>query len=396
MFHVEHSILKNVQMQVSQLKISGLRNIVEANLRFNAHFNLFFGSNGAGKTSILEAICLLTSGKSFRTHHADEAIQFSASAYVLAGIVQSRTVEVLSTRMGVERNKNGRQKIRVNEAPLESMAELAKILPVQLLTVSSYRLLEEGPLSRRQFLDWGVFHVEHSFAGLWQRFNRALRQRNMALTVLKNTRKAEIWDASQVHIWEQELCSTGHAIDALRVQYMAAWFPIFSRILEEILGIRRLKVHYKRGWNAEETLENALKTAFSRDQALGYTTVGPHRADLEFEIEGIPAKIVLSRGQLKLFICALFLARSEALFEKTGKKCLFMIDDLNAELDNKAARLLIERLECLQAQVIITAIEKEPLVGLLKDREYQMFHVEHGVVSLNRGLIPSLAIESEI
>jgi DNA replication and repair protein RecF len=241
-------------------------------------------------------------------------------------------------------------------------------------------LLEAGPVCRRQFMDGGVFHVEHGFARLWQRYNRALKQRNVALNALKN-KKAPM-DFTQVHIWEQELCETAYAIDTLRAQYLDAWFPIFSRILKEILGTEKLSLHYKRGWAPEETLECALKEAFSRDKTMGYTTVGPHRADLNFEINSTPARALLSRGQLKLFICALFLARAEALFSKTTRKCVFMIDDLQAELDMKAAELLIERLEGLEGQVIITAIEKDPLLSLFKGKAHKMFHVEHGVVRL--------------
>lgn len=378
MFHVEHA-LKCV-MQLSQIKIIRLRNIVEAHIGLRAGFNLFCGANGEGKTSILEAIYLLTSGKSFRTARQDEAIQFSETSYVLSGVVQSRMQPGNSMRMGVERTKGGRQKIRVNEEAVDNMAELAKILPVQLLNVESYRLLEESSLFRRQFMDWGVFHVEHTFSGLWQRYNRALQQRNVALKAIKGIQKAPVSAISQVQVWEQTLCEMGHRIDELRARYLQTWIPMFSKVLQEILGTKEVEIHYHSGWKKGETLETSLKDAFGKDKALGYTTVGPHRADLSFFIGGVPAKILLSRGQLKLFVCALFLARAEELFIQTGKKCLFMIDDLNAELDNRAARILVERLERLQAQVIITAIEKDPLVHLFADKEHQMFHVEHGVI----------------
>lgn len=367
-------------MPLSQLKITALRNIKEAHLSLNSGFNLFFGQNAAGKTSVLEAICILSSGKSFRTTRSNEAIQRMADAYVISGIVQSfSALAGTNVRMGVERSQVGRQKLRINDVPAESMSELAKILPVQVLTVNSYQLLEEGPLSRRQFMDWGVFHVEHAFSGLWQRYNRALQQRNEVLTALKGNKKPS--DFTQVYIWEEELCEAGEAIHRLRAQYLEAWLPIFSEILKSILGIQTVQLQYNKGWSEEKPLKQALQEAFTRDRALGHTTVGPHRADLNFLIQDTPAKALLSRGQLKLFVCALFLARAEALFLKTQSKCLILIDDIHAELDSHAAKILLERLEQLKTQVVITAIEKEGVIEMLKNKVHTVFHVEHGVIS---------------
>jgi DNA replication and repair protein RecF len=367
-------------MQLSQLKITRLRNILEANLSLDPKVNLFFGENGSGKTSVLEAIFLLVSGKSFRTSRQDEAIQFCTPSYVISGVAEARREGGCSTRMGVERTKGGGQKLRVNDQLLDKVAELAKILPVQLLNIDSYRFLEEGPLCRRQFMDWGVFHVEHSFSSVWQRYNRALQQRNAALKAIKGIKTPPDLQVHPVRIWEQELCEMGHWIDLFRQEYLSVWIPLFSRILKDILGID-LNVQYKRGWGSDKALSLALEEAFVRDRLCGYTTLGPHRADLGFFVGEVPLKAILSRGQLKLFVCALLLARAELLFTKTQKKCVFMIDDLHAELDAHAAEILVHRLGILGAQTIITGIERDALRALFEGQEYQMFHVEQGMIS---------------
>lgn len=369
-------------MQLSQLKITHLRNILEANLRLHPKVNLFFGENGSGKTSILEAIFLLVSGKSFRTSRQDEAIQFSSSSYVISGIAEARTQEGCSTRMGVERSKGGGQKLRVNDQLLDKVVELAKILPVQLLNIDSYRFLEEGPLGRRQFMDWGVFHVEHAFSAVWQRYNRALQQRNAALKAIKAIKAINNLDLhiNPVRIWEQELCEMGYWIDLFRQEYLNLWIPEFIRIAKDVLGVK-LIVRYNRGWGEAKDLSLALAESFGRDRLCGYTTVGPHRADLGFFEGEVPLKAILSRGQLKLFVCALLLARAEVLFKKNQKKCVFMIDDLHAELDTRASQILVQRLGVLDAQLIITGIEQDALKRLFETQEYHMFHVEQGVIS---------------
>ncbi len=366
-------------MQLTQLKIRQLRNIVEANLKLDPSVNLFFGENGSGKTSVLEAIFLLVTGKSFRTSRQEEAIHFSTPSYLISGVAQTPKQEGCSTRMGVERTRGGGQKLRINDQSLDKVVELAKILPVQLLNIDSYRFLEEGPMIRRQFMDWGVFHVEHAFSSVWQRYNRALQQRNAALKMIKASKNPDLTQ-NPVQIWEQELCEMGYWIDVFRQEYLNLWIPELIGIVKDILDID-LHVHYNRGWDKDKAFALALGQAFGRDRICGYTTLGPHRADLGFFEGDLPLKARLSRGQLKLFVCALLLARAEVLFKKNQKKCVFMIDDLHSELDAKASLLLVQRLSALGAQLIITGIEQDPLEKLFQSQKYHRFHVEQGVIT---------------
>jgi DNA replication and repair protein RecF len=364
-------------MQLNSLSISRLRNIESINLALNPRFNIFYGENGEGKTSLLEAVYVLTTGRSFRATKPRQIITFGANSCMVAGIACAKESEHAgaSTRMGVERFQTGNLKIRLAEHDCHSIALLAKTLPVQLINSDSYAILEATPKFRRQFLDWATFHVEHSFYAIWQRFNRALQQRNAALKISRFS------SLEHVSVWDKEFIEMGEIIDTQRRDLLAELSVIFSEIVNELLCLNKtISIQYQPGWNIDFSLPEELERTLERDKAWGYTTLGPQRADLDFLIDGLPAKSVLSRGQSKLFICALLMARATLLYRRHGRRCVFLIDDLNSELDQGASKLLVKALSRLGGQVLITSIEGEPLVKLLEGEDYTLFKIKGGAI----------------
>lgn len=365
-------------MQLNSINISGLRNLHAVNLDFSPHFNIFCGENGGGKTSLLEAIHVLATGRSFRAHQPRQIITFGESACTLSGIVSSREKNsaINPIRIGVERHQTGGIKMRLADQDCHSVALLAKTLPIQLINSDSYEILEASPQFRRQFLDWAMFHVEHSFYTTWQRFKRALQQRNAALKTSK------LYSADSVRVWDKEFIEMGEMINLQRKAMLVELTPLFVELIGKLLGFdKAVTIQYQSGWNIEYGLEEALIRSWERDQAWGYTTLGPQRADLDFMIDGVPAKTVLSRGQSKLFICALLMARAILLYKREGRRCVFLIDDLNSELDEGASRHLVEALRNLGGQVLITGIEGAPLAKLLGSKDVAMYGVKNGRIA---------------
>jgi DNA replication and repair protein RecF len=362
-------------MQLNSLSISNLRNLQSVHFDLHSHFNIICGENGSGKTSLLEAIHLLSTGRSFRAKQAKQIIRFGQKACLVAGAISPVSDTNRSTRIGVERLLNGSIKIRVAEQDCASIAELAKNLPLQLINSESYCLLEASPQYRRQFLDWILFHVEHSFFPVWQRFKRALQQRNAAL------RGGRSCSQQDVRAWDKELSAAGVEIDQQRKRIVEELLPVFTESIESLLTFKDgLKIQYLSGWDKEQSLEEALMESFERDIAWGYTTVGPQRAEVEFWVDGAPAKTLLSRGQLKLFICALLMARAKLLAKSQGRRCLFLIDDLTSELDQGASTHLLDALFKLGSQVVIACIDAVPLVQALGDRGGAWFEMKGGVL----------------
>ncbi len=399
-------------MILEHIKLSSVRNLCSAAIHFSPKFNIFSGKNGSGKTSILEAIHLLVTGRSFRSSYAEEFITFGHSHCVLSGkslhpsqSLGSESNETInsnsnngseivlslahnphsgfSLHFGIEKHKSGGMNIHINQQKCPSIAELAKILPTQLINTDTYKLLEGTSLFRRQFLDWGMFHVEHSFFPIWRRYTRALKQRNAALKRVKQQGTASVL------AWNHELAGTGEILHEHRKQFLESFAPIFENVLRNFVKVdMNLKLQYLRGWQENLDLLDALANSLERDIIRGYTSAGPHRADLEFllpqnENSYNHAESVLSRGQQKLLICALMLARAEWLFQKTGRRGLFLVDDLNSELDNDSSLWLLSRLRDVGGQVLITSIEGAAVSEFLEkgNDNFKMFHVEHGNIS---------------
>jgi len=354
-------------MYLSQLDIRQVRNLNDIKIYPGKRCNYIYGANASGKTSILEAIYLLSVARSFRTTHIKHVISYEQPALqVFARLKNSNNDDIA---LGLERSIK-KTRIRINGADVKQVAELSALLPVQIINPDVHKLLEQGPKYRRQFIDWGVFHVEHGFLQAWQQYYRVLKQRNAALR-RKQDKKA-------ITLWDNQLVQHAKTITLSRENYLSGFLPIFSRYVEKLMGLK-VDIHYQRGWNSEQTFTETLDNAFEKDTYKGFTSFGPHRADLEIAHNGVLVQNSFSRGQQKLLVCAMRLAQITHLKQETSQQSILLVDDLAAELDLAHRQSLIELLVDTQAQLFVTATEKNSFV-LPAEIESKMFHVEHGVL----------------
>lgn len=360
-------------MSLSRITVTAVRNLQPVTLSPSPRINILHGANGSGKTSLLEAVHLLGLARSFRSARLQPVIQYDQSSCTVFGQVQ--LAEGIVANLGISRDRQGELQIRIDGQNARSAAQLADLLPLQLINPDSFRLLEGAPKIRRQFLDWGVFHVEHRFLQAWQRLQKALRQRNSWL------RHGTLDTASQA-AWDRELCSASEEIDGYRRAYIQALKPVFERTLAELLKLEGLTLSYYRGWDKERALSEVLTASLPRDQQLGHTQAGPQRADLRLRLAGHNAAEILSRGQQKLVVCALRIAQGHLVNERKRGQCIYLVDDLPSELDEQHRRALCRLLEELHCQVFITCVDHELLSeGWHKDTPVAMFHVEHGRIT---------------
>jgi DNA replication and repair protein RecF len=354
-------------MSLTHLQVKNLRNLTEISVTPNSRFNVIYGENGSGKTSFLEAIYFLGLGRSFRTHLSNRIIRENEEKMSIVGQV-SQIGAIFP--VGVERSRQGEIQMKMRGKSCDSILEMADILPLQLINSDAHRLLTDGPKFRRRFLDWGVFHVEHSFYPLWQRVSKATKQRNAALRFAPS---------EQIKLWDRELVAAGEAIHHLRDSYIQQFIPLFSTIIESWLKFP-ITLNYYSGWPNNRQLEESISSSLSQDRQLGYTQFGPHRADVTITIGKLPAHDRLSQGQQKLAVYALRLAQGMLLQQQTGKQCIFLIDDLPAELDEANREYVIAFLENLRSQVFVTGIESADLNSLIKLDNAKLFHVEQGMI----------------
>ncbi|WP_063674510.1 DNA replication/repair protein RecF [Dyella thiooxydans] len=354
-------------MRLVKLKISSLRCFRDVELELSPGINAFVGPNGAGKTSLLEAAFVLSHGRSFRSGARDALIRRGERSL---GIF----AEVLHADGRLDRLGMGKDGVhwqaRLNFEGC-SVAELLGRCAVVSFDPGSHALISGGAEERRRFLDWGVFHVEHTFLELWRRYQRALKQRN---SLLRNKQS----DNALFAPWEHELDESAANIDRLRRSYLDRLAPVLAQSVATLLPeLGELSLRYRPGWSEHGTLREQLASSRGRDLSKGHTTIGPHRADWQIAFAHAPAREHLSRGQEKLTALACLLAQAGLFSEERGEWPIVCIDDLASELDRAHQAALVEQLRVADAQVLVTGTELPASL----DPQARVFHVEQGVAT---------------
>ena len=349
-------------MSLAELRIENLRCIESAALEFSPDLNLIAGENGAGKTSVLEAIFLLGRGRSFRTRSSERLIRHQQPKLTVFG----RTDDSPSKRAGIEVGADGGTRARIDGTNASSLLELTGVLPVQAIDPEIHKLVDQGPERRRRWLDWLVFHVEPSFGLHWARYNRALKQRNAALRA----------GGRDVSAWDVELVQNGVAITEARQRALTRLVPCLNQTFERFGGLD-VAVGFTTGWLAGTSFEDALRTHAERDQARGTTTAGPHRADVTLRRNHRVARETLSRGQQKLTAVAMIVSQLRLLQDELNLRAVLLLDDPAAELDAKNLQRLFDELAALRCQMIATSLTEETA---LFQAPKATFHVEQGRV----------------
>ncbi|RDE18805.1 DNA replication/repair protein RecF [Motiliproteus coralliicola] len=359
-------------MSISQLSITQLRNLASLKLELSSQTNLFYGPNGSGKTSILEAVHLLSLARSFRTNKHKHYIQHQQPESVLFARVQGPQGEL---PVGFQRSQDASLKVRIGGEPIDAVAELAELVPIQLINSDTFRLLEGSPSIRRQYIDWGGFHLESRFMAAWKAVRRALSQRNSLLKYGK-------LEPSVRAAWDREFIDRANELDGYRRTYLEQLIPCFERLLAELVELDQLSLHYHCGWDQKKGLDQVLEQGFERDRQLGFTQQGPQRADLKVKMRGMLASEVLSRGQQKLVVSALKVAQGYLLRQQTERRCIYLIDDLPAELDRHHRQRLCRLLEQLDSQVLVTSTDREAFEGCWSEQvEVREFPIRNGALA---------------
>lgn len=353
-------------MTLRRVQVTDFRCLHQADLELDPHFTLISGPNASGKTSLLEAIYVLGRGRSFRTRRLEPLIRAGAPRMRVVG---EAALPERGVTLGVEGSPEG-LKARVGGDRVASLAELAWVLPVQIIDPEIHRLIEEGPHRRRRFLDWGVFHVEHAFVEHWQRYQQALRQRNAAL-------KGQGRPA--VRAWDAELVRYGELITDARQRYVERLAPIARAVARRLLDLE-LTLTYRGGWPADVSLGEALELSVVREQELGSTQVGPHRADLALRLDGAAVRDRVSRGQQKLLAAVLLLSQIKLFPEDSRARPTLLLDDPAAELDTIHVRTLLEEVGAQPLQLIVTTLHAGGTEEGMFGQPGRRFEIERGEV----------------
>lgn len=369
-------------MQVTRLDVRGLRRFESVSLSPAPGLNLITGDNGAGKTSLLEALHLMAYGRSFRGRVRDGLVRTGSEAVEV--FVEWREDGERRSRKAGLRHTGQDWQGRLDGENVAQLGDLCAALAVVSFEPGSHALVAGGGEPRRRFVDWGLFHVERDtdirnaagegFLPLWRRYARALKQRN---ALLKSGAAP-----SQLDAWDHELADTGERLTRHRQAYLEELRNRLSEVAAELVpALGRAELEFLPGWRRQEfSLADALLLARDRDRASGFTSVGPHRADWRIGYSARPQGEPLSRGQAKLTALACLLSQAEDFAARRGEWPVVALDDLASELDRGHQARVLDRLQASGAQVFITGTEA-PTVLASRSEGIARFHVEHERVS---------------
>jgi DNA replication and repair protein RecF len=351
--------------RLQSLTVRGLRVLDALDLDPGPGLNVFIGENGVGKTSILEALSLLSRGRSFRGGSAEVWIRHGADRLQVGASVE---VGDRLHRLGLERRRQGFV-ARVDGEPAGGLAALARWCPVLIFEPETHELISGASEHRRSLLHWLMFHVEPVFGERWKDYQRALQQRNAAL-------RGECSDA-ELEGWDDAVARSGEAVTALEnawsPQVRAAWLAAAEQLLPH-LGAAEFV--FDTGWEGP-SLRQTLRQQRGRDRALGYTTQGPQRSDWTLSFARAARREALSRGQQKLACIGCLVGAAALYAAHHGEPPIFAIDDLFSELDQQHQRRVLDCLQTAGVQLWVTGVERTPaLSSWTADR--RVFHVEHG------------------
>jgi len=351
-------------MRLAELRVRDFRNLQGISVEPSQGLNLVVGSNGAGKTALLESIFFLARGKSFRTSRSRPLVREGARGMSVFGKVIGAQGEDHRVGIGLE----GRERrVRVDEVEVGRLSALAERLGVSLLVPQSHEILGRGPDVRRRLLDWGVFHVEPGFREEARRYVRTLLQRNAALREKGGTAEA----------WNKLLAQAGEAVHLRRAQIIADMRGELARLGQAMVQAP-VELVLNRGWpESVGSLSEALIRVRQQDLAQGFTGVGPHRAEVRILVDGRPAAEFASRGQQKLVVGSVLIAMAKLVREIRGETMIFLLDDFSSELDVRSRGALWEEVARLGCQSFVSGLD---LRSLPEHPESRLFHVERGTL----------------
>ena len=324
-------------MSFSKIHLNNFRSFKSSSFNLGKN-NLILGKNGAGKSSFLEAIFFILSKKSFRTSSLNAMVNFESSFFKVDAILNEEKFSF---------TKNLSSSIKSIEGNFQN-----NFLPL-ILNNFSLNLLEAPKENRRSFIDYLMFHVEHDYKTNHLKFKKALAQRNRAL------KKSS---SSELKSWTKIFIDLSQKLTKLKLEFIDSFLKSFPTFLDTLSIPKELKVKFKsisitydKGW--KDNLLAELRESFVKDQARGFTSLGPQTSDLSVKINKQDSGNILSRGEQKLLILLIYLFFIKTYNDLRPNKTIFLLDDLPSELDEKNLDLALNLLQSADCQLFITSLE---------------------------------------
>ena len=357
-------------MKIKKLFLQNFRNYERENFEFSDGLNILFGKNGQGKTNCAEAVFYLCTGTSLRIRHDKQLIRMGAECANIVAEAENRYGRV-TIEADIYENK---REIRVNGSKIHKNADLMGHINSVFFSPGELRLIQDGPDERRRFMNISISQTSPAYYTALLRYNKILDQRN---TLLKNRDVDLVLDT--LPVWDKQLCKYAAIIVKKRAEFVEKLAP-YAKEYHAFLtdGGEELVIKPDRVYEGEESeiskkLLTRLENNYEKDLRLGFTTVGPHRDDLEVTIGGVDAKAYASQGQTRTAALALKLSEVQIFKALSGESPILVLDDVMSELDLPRRKKLLKCISELQTVLTCTHAER-----VLYGTECNKIRIENG------------------
>ncbi len=311
---------------------------------------MIWGANGSGKTSLLEAIYILSFGKSFKTHKQTSIIKKGNRNYIIKGVFCS---ENITNNIAIQTDLKNKKTIKLNGKTIKNRKEIIGKNNVVVLSPEDQIITKGGPKERRFFFDRLFSVVNNDYLNTLQDFNRALKQRN-ALLVNNKQAKEEVFFP-----WEEKLSISAIRLWQKREDCFYDYVKSLNKVIAKYQKDLILTVSYKEETCTKEDFRKKLKKTRERDSLLGTTTNGPHRDNIKVLWDEKNIRDFGSQGEHKIALIILKLAEINLIKQKTGKHPTILLDDVFAKLDLNRSKKLVSYLNSIKTE------EKEPIQTII-------------------------------
>lgn len=351
---------------INKLHIHNFRNFHNQYVEFNNNINLFIADNAHGKTNLIEAIYYLAHNRSFKTKNIKELIKFNKNEFLINANTNNQQIKFIKSL--------SKTNISINYKNINNTSQLTKSLPIQLITPDKGFIVNGTPKNKRSYLDWGVFHVEPDISKEFKKYNKILKNIN---TLLHDKHKQDI------DFWLFELSKTAAIINQARFKYIQQLNKNTNHIINDLFNnVKSFNYSFLSGWvkSVDSLNFNSIfnylinnKNDFFKKK---YLNCGSHKASIKFILNS-KDECFLSRGEQKNLSIIFWLSQILMLIELNIKP-IVLIDDLSSELDNLKIQNILNYLDTLNVQTIITNINNN--LSLSNKQNTQVFSIKNGLI----------------
>ena len=365
-----------LNMYLKNLSLINFKNYAQAELTFSSHINCFTGSNGEGKTNLLDAIHYLSFCKSFFNPIDSQNIMHDEPFFVVQGTFINDENKEEEIYCGQKRGQ--KKQFKKNKKEYDRLADHIGLFPLVMVSPADTELITEGSESRRKFIDNVISQFDREYLNDLISYNRVLSHRN---ALLKQFAVSGSFDATSLEIWDVQLISLGEKIHLKRKKFITDFSPGFADNYNMISEAKEsVAIAYHSQLN-EISFAETLKKAINKDRVLEHTTAGIHKDDIDFIISGFPAKKYGSQGQQKTYLIALKLAQFEFIKKIKNITPILLLDDIHDKLDEKRMMRLMKLVSGENfGQIFITDTHEKRLRNFFNQKEVMLFTVKNGNV----------------